>query len=272
MSKTLTAQHPVADVTLTYSPATYTYLDDLGQKYTFATRIAKQYFPEFDAAAAAASKSAKTGRLAEEFLAEWKAKGRESSHFGDQVHDYARAVAVGGARPVSENKQQEIAFRVVDDSISMLADSYEIMGAEILVFDPVYLIAGYIDIGAINRATGALAIIDWKTCEDISADAWGRTMLPPFTRLPDSKLMHYTFDQSIYGFIVESSGYAQPGQPIELALVHIPPFSTSPRWIPLEYLRDEATICAEAHARKQGVTIPDADVGLSHVPVVGCPF
>lgn len=242
MSKQLEAQHPTADISITFTPATWEYRDSIGARYLFATRFASRWFPKFDDAAAAARTSAKTGRPVPEILAEWKAKGKAAGKYGDHIHAYAAARIANELCPVALSEAEERSFRGVDKALDMLSGAFDIYGAELLVFDPAFLLAGYLDVAAINRETGAMAVIDWKTNEELSDNAWGRTALPPIQHVPDSKLHHYALDQSVYGSILES-GYLAEGQALELALVHIPPGATEPQWIDVPYLRSEVEAC-----------------------------
>lgn len=246
MTKQLTATHPLStQITITYDPLSWSYSDTLNARYMFATRFVKRFFPAFDAPAAAARVSARTGQPIPEIIAAWKAKGKASSLYGDHVHAYAAARIDDTITPAPASEQEQSAFRVVDAALDMLSSAYDFHGAEILVFDPVFLLAGYLDLAATNRETGAMTVVDWKTNEAISDDAWGRTALDPIASVPDSKLMHYAMDQSVYGSILES-GYLAADQPLELALVHIPPGATEPEWIELPYLRAEVEACRDA--------------------------
>jgi hypothetical protein len=233
-----TAKHPNRNRTISFDESAHRYTDDAGQEYVSGTSLAKRYFPPFDKATALKSSAAKTGRTEAELEAEWDAKGKAASEYGTRVHAYAEALILGTPKPTAETDQERRAFAVVDKALTALAKSYEILGAEMIVFDPLYAVAGTIDLPARNRKTKNLAILDWKTCESITDDNYGKFALTPIQRVRDSKLAHYMMQLSLYAWMLtdESRGlYSTAGQPAELALIHIPHFGNDPVWRPVQY-------------------------------------
>jgi hypothetical protein len=238
-----TAKHPTLPVTLTFDQARHTYTDDAGDRYRSVTAVVKSLFPPFDAQAAAARIAARENRPAADIIAEWKAKADASVRDGNAAHAYAEALILGTTPPTPANPRQRQAFGMVDKALTMLRQHYDIYSAEAMVFDPMFHVAGTIDLVARNRSTGALAILDWKTCEDITADAWGRTALEPIPHVPDSNADHYAMQLSLYAFLMASpqwSAYPSAGQPVELALIHLPHVGSDPVWRPMVYHEAEA--------------------------------
>lgn len=236
-----TATHPTSGHTLTFDPARHTYTDNERRRYLSVTSWVRSLFPAFDASSAAERVAARTGRLALDVLREWNAKRDASAAYGTAVHAYAEAAILGTvaamAPPATDNEAR--ARLAVDAALLALADTHDILGAEMIVFDPLYRLAGTLDLPAINRATGALAILDWKTCEEITDDAWGRTGLPPLVDVPDSKAAHYAIQLSGYASIMLETGYVEQDRPVELAVIHVAPGSSVPAWMPLGYYRDQ---------------------------------
>lgn len=249
---TKTVPHPTLPFTITFDSTRHTYRDDHAQIYTSGTAFVKSYFPPFDSASTAARVSARTGKPVHELLAEWSSKAQASSEFGTYVHAYAEALVLGLPRPAPRNDAERRAFAMVDSALSMLKQHYDILGAEQIIFDPLYLIAGQIDLPCRNKETGAITIIDWKTCEDITSDAYGQTGLAPIAHIPNSKVAHYELQTSLYGFILVDpgySGYPSAGEPLELACIHLPHTGTEPVWRPMVYRRDEVAAMVEQHMR-----------------------
>jgi len=183
-------------------------------------------------------------------LTEWNQKRVASSEFGTNVHAYAEALVLGTERPLPANEREERSFRIVDRAVEQLAASYDLLAAEHIIFDPLYRVAGMIDLVGRNRETSALAILDWKTCEEITAVSYSK-LLPPVAHLNDNKIERYSLQLSIYAMLLadsEYSAYPSAGQDIELALIHIPPYiGADPVWMPLPFRRDE---CAAILAGK----------------------
>lgn len=247
-----TVKHPSLPVTLTYDPEPHTYTDDVGAAYESVTTRVKRAFPEFDAPAAAERIAARENRLAFDVLAEWKAKGDAAAAAGTLIHAYAESLVMGTPAPeipttIPEKHAQYArhAFKTVDAALCALRDSYELLGAEQIVFDPLFEIAGTIDLPARNKSTGALVILDWKTCESITDDNYGQMALSPLTHIRASKLSHYALQLSIYAWMLtdpEYSAYPSAGEPVELALIHIPHIGNDPIWRPVPYLGKEAAM------------------------------
>lgn len=238
-------KHPVLPVTLTYDPEPHTYTDDAGTAYESVTTLVKRAFPPFDAHTAADRIAARENRLAFDVLAEWNAKRDMSATVGTFIHAHAESLVLGTPAPdIPDNFTQQMRQRalqgvkMVDRALSMLRPGYELLGAEQIVFDPLFEVAGTIDLPARNRKTGALAILDWKTCESITDDAYGQTALPPIAHIRASKLAHYTLQLSIYAWILTDqiySAYPSAGEPVELALIHLPHDAPDPVWMPVPY-------------------------------------
>jgi hypothetical protein len=254
-----TTPHPTLPITLTFDPATHTYRDNHGADYISVTTLTHDFFPKFNEAAALESTAKKTGKLEMEILAEWTAKKEASSRDGTATHFYAESLVIGSSPPAPENDRQRQAFAMVDSAITMLAPRYEFLAAEQIVFDPLSQIAGTIDLPARNRKTGALAILDWKTCEDITSDAYRRTALPPIANIPDSKVHSYTIQLSLYAWILTdaTSPYPTAGEPVELALIHLPHIGADPIWRPLDYLHAESAAIVGTRCQREAARIAE---------------
>lgn len=240
---TKVVEHPQLPVRLTFRDADHSYTDDAGAVYESVTTVVKKAFPPFDEEAAAARVAEREKRLEIEILADWRVKRTMAATYGTKVHAYAEACINGVATPAAGNPQETRAFRLVDKALVMLAKVYEFLPPEQIVFDPLFKVAGTVDLPAVNRETGALAVLDWKTSEDITSDAWGRVALDPIRHVPDSKVHHYSLQLSIYAWILtdpEFSAYPSKGQPVEMALIHLPPVGSEPVWRPCVDLRKEA--------------------------------
>jgi len=230
-----TASHPKLEGwTITFDSADHSYRDGEGRTYISGTGFVKQFFPKFDAQAAASRVAQRENRLEMDVLREWDAKREASSVYGTRVHEYAEAMVNGTATGIPASVRENTARKAVGAALTMLREHYDIIGAERIVFDPLHLIAGTVDLIARRKATGALAILDWKTCEEITDKSYAMA-LPPIQYIPDSKRVHYGLQLSLYGFIHVDTGYVPAGTPVETALIHIQPDNPDPVWIDLPY-------------------------------------
>ena len=269
-----TTPHPTLPYTLTFDPVTHTYSDGTdAPPYTSATGFVHTLFPPFDAPAAARRIAARTGKTELEIMAEWTVKRDGSADAGSRAHAYAESLVLGTPAPAPETDADRRTFRIIDKALVMLRPHYEFLGAEQIVFDPLFRLAGTIDLPARNKATGALAILDWKTCEDITDDAYGRTALPPLAHIPDSKVAHYSLQLSLYAWILahpDYSAYPTAGETVELALIHLPHVGHDPVWRPMIYRPDDITTAALAHVERIEATHRAAAAGgivpLGRVP------
>jgi hypothetical protein len=250
-----TTEHPLLPWTITFDPGPHTYTDNLNRRYTSVTTLVKSYFPPFDAQAAASRIARKTNALEFDIIRSWNQKRDESAKFGTNVHAFAEAMILGqmsGNIPkvsLPASPRETRAFAIVERAIDMLSETYDFIATEQIIFDPLYQIAGQIDIVARNRETGAIALPDWKTCEEFSDVSFNRA-LPPIQHLSDNKLEHYALQLSLYALMLtdaDYSAYPTQGESVELALIHISPASEDPIWIPLPNRRAEAIAILEHH-------------------------
>lgn len=245
-----TVSHPILPWTVTFNPECHSYVDNENRTYISGTGLVAQCFTPFDEDAAAARESAHTGRLEFEIQAEWAKKRNDAAAYGTKVHEYAEAVITGTALPKPATEQERHAFAIVDAAVKGLAASYEFIAAEQIIFDPLYRVAGTVDLLARNRLTGSLAVLDWKTCESITTDSFGKFALPPLQHVPDSKYHHYAMQLSIYAWLIahpDYTAYPTKGEPVELALIHIPHVGDTPVWRPAPYLVKEAGVAVLRH-------------------------
>ena len=244
-----TTTHPTLDITVTFDPTPHTYTDDQGARYISVTTLAGAAFPGFDADAAAARVGARDNIPPADLIAAWRAKGDAAAEYGTRVHAYAEALILGEPAPAPTDHRDRRAFRIVDKALAAINHTHDLYPPEQIVFEPIHQIAGTIDLPARNRETGALAIMDWKTCEAIPTAAYNRTALPPIAHVPDSKTMHYALQLSLYAWMLTAPGYTQyptEGEPVELALIHVPHSGVDPIWRPVPYLQREAQAVVDA--------------------------
>ena len=236
--------HPILPWTLTFDPDPHTYTDNEGQKYESVTTFVGRHFEPFNEQLEAKRIALRDGRLELDVLYGWRKKADDAAAFGHRIHEYAEAMVLGSTATNPETDKERRAFAIVDKAMVSLSQQYEFLPPEQIVFDPMFLIAGMIDLPARNRTTGALAILDWKTCESITMDNYRKFARFPISDVPDSKFHHYELQLSIYAWILTAhgwSGYPSEGESVELAMIHVPHVGEEPVWRPCAYREESVT-------------------------------
>lgn len=249
--------HPMLDLSIQFNPEDHSYIDSNGIGYISATTFVKSFFEPFDEKDALSRTSVKTGILEMELLSEWREKRESASEHGNMVHAFAEATIMGLSVPTPSTDDDRRSCAILGEAINELENTYDFVSAEQIVFDPRIGVAGTVDLIAFNRKTSKLAILDWKTCESITNDSFGKRGLPPIEHVPDSKVSHYALQLSLYAHILasQSSLYPTKGCQIELALIHIPPVGDEPVWRPMREMDREISMMldfASQRNRAQG--------------------
>ncbi len=188
---------------------TYTYKDkpiSIG-----ATGLIGQYCNEFDAESVAEKVAEKEGKSVQEILDEWEYKNKFACEKGSTCHEYAQSLWSGEEWKVKlfDNSEEyrkavaKIMYQANDfcqdyiNRLEHLADEYVIGSEE-------YDIASAIDHLFINKLTGGLVLVDYKTNSDIHKnEKYAKNMKVPLTHLKDTTLNHYAIQLSIYKYLVE---------------------------------------------------------------------
>jgi ATP-dependent exoDNAse (exonuclease V) beta subunit len=181
------------DDSLIFSEEEHSYVKG-DQVFTSATTWIKSFNPPFkgfDSALWAPRSAAKRGISTEEMLAEWKATGDAASAKGTKVHnEIERYILIG--EPVTEP--------LALFGLAHLAKRRGLPHPEVRIYSEKLGIAGTID-GVYAYANGNVDLIDWKTNSKLDG---GYTFgLDDYKKLPDTKLMMYYLQLSLYGYILE---------------------------------------------------------------------
>ena len=176
-----------------------------------ATGLIEQYTQEFDAQAVAERVATRDGKSVEEVLDEWKYKNEFACRKGSTCHEYAQAKwilrwyepdyfdhSIEYFEAINKIQKQADNFKTdYKDRLEHLADEF-IIGSE------EYDIASAIDHLFINKLTGGLVLVDYKTNSDIHKnERYAKNMKVPLNHLKDTTLNHYAIQLSIYKYLVE---------------------------------------------------------------------
>lgn len=175
------------------------------------TRFIEEYVNEFDSQAVAEKVALKENKSVSEILQEWATKNQIACEKGHLGHIYAQSL--WNKENVLENinnaekgiktllnpilKQANNFYEDYKDRLEHLADEF-IIGSE------EYDIASAIDHLFINKLTGGLVLVDYKTNSDIhKSERYAKQMKIPLNHLKDFTLNHYYIQLSIYKYLVE---------------------------------------------------------------------
>ena len=175
------------------------------------TRLIEEYTNEFDAETIAEKVAIRDGKTIQEVLDEWKEKNEWACKKGSLTHYFAQLIwkePYMGFIPIELNKEQyDIIFELqrqaatfkkdYEDRLEHIYDEYVIGSEE-------YDIASAIDHLFINKLTGGLVLVDYKTNSDIHKnEKYAKNMKVPLSHLKDTTLNHYAIQLSIYKYLVE---------------------------------------------------------------------
>ena len=175
------------------------------------TRLIEDYTNEFDSQAVAEKVAIKENKSIQEVLDEWKQKNKYACDKGHLGHLYAQSLWN------KENVLDEIEKftngletpldRILDQADNFYNDYYERLehlADEYVIGSAEYDIASAIDHLFINKLTGGLVLVDYKTNSDIHKnERYAKQMKVPLQHLKDFTLNHYYIQLSIYKYIVE---------------------------------------------------------------------
>ena len=175
------------------------------------TRLIEAHCNEFDAQSIAEKVAERDGKLVQEVLNEWKEKNEWACEKGHIGHCYAQSLWERQAifnYPTPQSKEQQIALtKVLDQGASFYEDyrdKLEHLADEFVVGSEEYDIASAIDHLFINKLTGGLVLVDYKTNSDIhKSEKYAKNMKVPLQHLKDFTLNHYYIQLSIYKYLVE---------------------------------------------------------------------
>lgn len=176
-----------------------------------ATGLIEQYTQDFDTETIAEKVAIRDNKTIQEVLDEWKYKNKFACEKGSTCHEWIQSLWSGNEynellfdgsieyiNAVNKIQNQAKNFKKdYDDRLEHLADEYVIGSEE-------YDIASAIDHLFINKLTGGLVLVDYKTNSDIHKnEKYAKNMKVPLTHLKDTTLNHYAIQLSIYKYIVE---------------------------------------------------------------------
>lgn len=176
-----------------------------------ATSLIEQYTQEFNSQTIAERVAIRDNKSVQEVLDEWEYKNKFACEKGSTCHEYAQSLwstesyerlkfddSPEFVKAVLTIQRQAMNFKMdYEERLEHLADEFVIGSEE-------YDIASAIDHLFINKLTGGLVLVDYKTNSDIhKSERYAKNMKVPLQHLKDTTLNHYAIQLSIYKYIVE---------------------------------------------------------------------
>jgi hypothetical protein len=234
-----TALHPSGVHIDFYSTPHIYKVRETGQVLESGTTFIGRFFPKFDARAVAAKCTGRgkyKDQSIEDILAGWAAEGLRGRTEGEHLHYYLECMRKG-TFPLPEPQTEREAGLFAHGAVAVMRyeESFQWVGAEVIIAAPDLGLAGMIDDWMFDPASGEHILNDWKQNKEIkTANPWD-DCLPPIQHLEACDWVKYCLQLNLYRFIVEREMYgtALSAVPrVRMALTHITDRFARPKKVP----------------------------------------
>ena len=249
------------------------YYEYKGQRVGISvTTLIGQYENEFDAETVAERVATRDGKTTQEILKEWKYKNEFSKVKGSTCHEYAQHLWnnkkwlwTGWG---NDEYESEIFSHTCDYIFEQSRNFYEDyknklehLADEFIIGSEEYDIASAIDHLFINKQTGGLVLVDYKTNSDIyKGEKYAKNMKVPLSHLKDTTLNHYYLQLSIYKYLLEKYTDLKVD---EFFIVWFSENIENYEIIDVPYLKDEVIKILENRRIKNMNSVPILLIGAS---------
>lgn len=243
------------------------------------TRLIEDYCNEFNAEEVAekvAIKNYKTNLdtgsflpdTIEKVLKEWQYKNKFACEKGSTCHEYAQSLWSGKEyRQLYFDDSEEYLEAVSHIQVQALSfcedyqDRLEHLADEFVVGSEEYNIASAIDHLFINKLTGELVLVDYKTNSDIhKSEKYAKNMKVPLQHMKDFTLNHYYIQLSIYKYLLEKYTGLEVS---EMFIVYFSENIKNYEIIEIPYLKEEVIKILENRKVKNMNSVPVLLIGQS---------
>lgn len=211
------------------------------------TRLIEEYANEFERDVIAERCAVKEGKSVEQILSEWEYKNQVACEKGHLGHEYAQT-RWSGINYQENIKEGLEAVKIPLEKVKKQADNFyneyfdklEHLQDELVVGSDEYDIASAVDHLFINKMTGGLVLVDYKTNSILKGynddKKTTKKMKVPLHTIVDDALHHYYIQLSIYKYLIEK--YAKV-QVEEMFIVYMSENINDYEIIEIPYLKDE---------------------------------
>lgn len=235
-----------------------------------ATRLIEEYANEFNQEEVAEKVALKENKTIQQVLDEWKYKNDFACNKGTTIHNYVQSLFSGNGYElylfddsdeyknaiIKCKKQAQNFWKDYKDQLEHVADEYIIGSSE---FD----IASAVDHLFINKLTGSLVLVDYKTNSYLTGHnkkAYSKPMKIPLHKLNDDSLHHYYIQLSMYKYIIEKYTNLTIE---EMFIVYMSENIDNYEIIEIPYLKEEVEKILESRRVKNMKSVPVLLIGKS---------
>ena len=240
------------------------------------TRLIEDYVNEFDTETIAEKVAIKENKTIQQVLDEWKKKNECACIKGSLCHQYAQELwkdvcewqETKYPSEMSEKFWQDV-FKIYRQSDNFFRNYHkngtflEHLADEYVIGSEEYDIASAIDHLFINKLTGGLVLVDYKTNSYMSGynkKAYKKAMKVPLQHLNDDALHHYYIQLSIYKYLVEKYTNLKIE---EMFIVYMSENIENYEIIEVPYLKNEVIKILENRRVKNMNSVPVLLIGQS---------
>ena len=232
------------------------------------TRFIEEYCNEFNAEEVAERVATKQNKTIQQVLDEWQYKNKFACEKGSTCHEYAQSLWSGDKwtfKPFDNSLEYLKAFTTIQKQANNFRVDYqdrlEHLADEFVVGSEAYNIASAIDHLFINKLTGGLVLVDYKTNSDIhKSEKYAKNMKVPLQHMKDFTLNHYYIQLSIYKYLLEKYTGLEVS---EMFIVYFSENIKNYEIIEIPYLKEEVIKILENRREKNMNSVPVLLIGQS---------
>ena len=232
------------------------------------TRLIEDYCNEFNAEEVAERVATKQNKTVQQVLDEWQYKNKFACEKGSTCHEYAQSLWSGDKwtfKPFDNSLEYLKAFTTIQKQANNFRVDYqdrlEHLADEFVVGSEEYNIASAIDHLFINKLTGGLVLVDYKTNSDIhKSEKYAKNMKVPLQHMKDFTLNHYYIQLSIYKYLLEKYTDLEVS---EMFIVYFSENIKNYEIIEIPYLKEEVIRILENRREKNMNSVPVLLIGQS---------
>lgn len=234
------------------------YYEYKGQRVGISvTRFIEQYCNEFNAEEVAERVATKQNKTIQQVLDEWQYKNKFACAKGSLCHEFAQHLWSGNKIPIKllefddSDNWKEYTNKIFGQAVNFhldYKDRLEHLQDEFVVGSEEYNIASAIDHLFINKLTGGLVLVDYKTNSDIhKSEKYAKNMKVPLQHMKDFTLNHYYIQLSIYRYLLEKYTGLEVS---EMFIVYMSENIDNYQIIEIPYLKEEVIKILENRREK----------------------
>ena len=257
-----------------FYPEDHHYECDGKQVGISVTKLIEEYANEFDMQGMAEKVATRDGREVTDVISEWNYKNKFACEKGSTCHEYAQSrwsLEEWRLKPFDKS----LAYLSAVDIITNQADNFycdfkdrlEHLADEFVIGSDEYDIASAVDHLFINKLTGDVVLVDYKTNsklggynDDGKQEKYAKQMKVPLQHLKDLTINHYYIQLSIYKFLIEKYTNVEIK---EMFIVYMSENIDNYEIIEVPYLKKEVENILEMRRVKNMNSVPVLLIGKS---------